>query len=281
MDSLRLVIAGPGRAGVAIGLAATRRGHNVVAVVGRDRDHAAAAAEALDALSRGGDESIPSCDLLVIAVRDDAITELAAGLAPLSSEVAGAVHLSGLTPVAALAPLANRGIATGSLHPLQTLPTPEAGAGRIAGAWMAVTATDPLRTRLHAFATSMGASPFDLADEAKPLYHAAASAAANFPLADLTMAHDLFESAGVPFEAARPLVEAVVANAFSLGPRAALTGPVARGDVETVAAQIDAVAGTDPRWLRDYLTAVAQLARLTGRSPEFEDVIIRAASADS
>jgi predicted short-subunit dehydrogenase-like oxidoreductase (DUF2520 family) len=156
---------------------------------------------------------------------------------------------------------------------LQTLPTPEAGAARLAGAFIAVTASEPLQERLEGLARSLGATPFPLRDDAKPLYHAAAAAAANFPLAAFAMASDLFESAGVPWEAAKPLVEAVVANAFELGPRVALTGPVARGDVATVAAQLDAVAESNPAWQVTFARFVASLAALTGRSEEFESVL--------
>jgi predicted short-subunit dehydrogenase-like oxidoreductase (DUF2520 family) len=86
------------------------------------------------------------------------------------------------------------------------------------------------------------------------------------------MAADLFAAAGVPFAAARPLVEAVVGNAFDLGPRAALTGPVARGDRGTVAAQLQAVRAAAPEWAPAFAAWVGELARLTGREDEFADV---------
>ena len=101
----------------------------------------------------------------------------------------------------------------------------------------------------------------------------AAAAAANFPLAAYAMASDLFGAAGVPWEAARPLVEAVVANAFDIGPRGALTGPVARGDEETVSAQLRAVASSNPEWKLAFARFVELLAALTGRSEQFESVL--------
>jgi predicted short-subunit dehydrogenase-like oxidoreductase (DUF2520 family) len=89
------------------------------------------------------------------------------------------------------------------------------------------------------------------------------------------MASDLFEAAGVPWQAARPLVEAVVANAFELGPRAALTGPVARGDVSTVGGQFDAVHRDAPQWQAAYAAFVAELARIVGRSEAFDHLIAK------
>ncbi len=226
---MRIIVVGPGRAGLAIAVAVDAAGHRVVAVVGRDRRQAEQPARGLGAAALGPDEDLPPADLLMLATRDQAIAPVAAALATRCRDVSAAVHVSGLTPVAALEPLAAAGCAVGSFHPLQTLPSPEAGAARLSGAWVAVTAEEPLRSSLHELATSIGARSFDLADDRKALYHAAAAAAANFPLLALTMASDLFDAAGVPFAAARPLVEAVVANAFDMGPRPALTGPVARG----------------------------------------------------
>ncbi|NIR35990.1 MAG: DUF2520 domain-containing protein, partial [Actinobacteria bacterium] len=105
---------------------------------------------------------------------------------------------------------------------------------------------DYLADRLFELATSIGMHGFELDDSDKALYHAAAAAAANFPLAALAMSRNLFEAAGVPFDAAGPLVEAIVANAFEMGPADALTGPIARGDVGTVAAQLAAIRDAAP-----------------------------------
>ncbi|MBA2337420.1 MAG: DUF2520 domain-containing protein [Acidimicrobiia bacterium] len=270
---MRIVIVGPGRAGLALAIASRGAGHQVVAVLGRDGDHAASGAANVGSTPLAVGEALPGHDLVVIAVRDGDIAEVAAGLAGSPGPITAAVHISGLASVATLAPLAERGTATGSFHPLQTLPTPEAGAARLAGSWVAITAPQPLAGALHQLAVSLGTHPFDLADEAKPLYHAGAAAAANFPLASLTIATDLFETAGVPVEAARPLVEAAVANAFEMGPRAALTGPVVRGDAATVAAQLDAVAASTPEWLDGFAAQVALIAHIAGRGDEFAAVL--------
>jgi len=257
---------------MSLGLAATGSGHRIVAVVGRDREAAVAGAASVGARAAGIGEPLGRGDLLVLAVRDAAIAEVATSLAPAAGYHA-AVHLSGFTPVAALAPLADGGRHTGSFHPLQTLSRAEDGAARLAGAHVAVTAKEPLRQLLWNLALSLGAAPFDLADEAKPLYHAGASAAANFPLAALAMAADLLEAAKVPFAAARPLVEAVVGNAFELGPRAALTGPVARGDVATVTGQAGAVHDAAPEWLEGFVAFVRELARISGGAGDFEALV--------
>ncbi len=271
---MRIIIVGPGRAGLSLALAAAAAGHDLVAVVGRDPAQAEAAGTRLGTVALTTSHTLPEADLAVLAVRDEAIASVAAAITDRVEHVGSAVHLSGLTSVSALDALRAQGLAVGSLHPLQTMPSPEAGAARLAGAWFAVTAAEPLRSQLHELAGSLGGRPFDLADEDKAIYHAAAAAAANFPIAALTMAADLFATAGVPFAAAEPLVTASVANAFEMGPRPALTGPVSRGDVATVQAQLEAIAEQAPTWLRPYSVLVLQLARIAGRHEVFEDLLV-------
>lgn len=272
MQILRLLIIGPGRAGMSLAFAAREAGHDIEAVVGRDREHARPAADDLGVAPLGIDDPLPQADLALIAVRDSAIEAVAAALAASTPTYDSAAHLSGLKPVGALAALRRVGVAIGSFHPLQTLPNASAGSRRLAGSWIAVTGDEELAGLLTEFAASLDARPFALADEDKPVYHAAAAAAANFPIASLAMAKDLFAASGVDFAVARPLVEAIVANAFELGPRAALTGPVARGDVETVASQISAVREHVPEWEPAFRAFVDALARLTGRRDQFTDI---------
>lgn len=260
---MRIALVGPGRAGTAIALAARRAGHQVVAVAARRPAAGDSATERVggDAVAIG--DPLPACDLVIVAVPDAVIRRVASSLAPTVPDGAGVVHLSGAVATVALQAMAERGIQTGSFHPLQTLPTPEVGARHLAGAWIAVTADEPLRTDLFDLARSMAAHPFDLADDERVLYHAAAVAASNFPVVALAVAEELFGRAGVPFHASRPLAEAAVANAYELGPDAALTGPVARGDVDTVERQQAEVGEQAPEWVQnafDHLVAATRAA---------------------
>jgi len=228
-----IIIAGPGRAGGALALAAAAAGHNIVGVVTRSGAMAGKFSQF------EYDAPLPPADLLVVAVRDSSISEVANRLVPFA-KVASSVHLSGFGSVGLLAPLENAGVAIGSFHPLQTLPSPTEGAEALAGSWVGVTARNGLREKLWDFAATLAMKPFDLADDQKHAYHAAASAASNFVVAALGLSERLFAAAGVPVGAARPLTERVVENAYSLGAMAALTGPIARGDWPTVIGQIAA-----------------------------------------
>ena len=270
----KFILVGPGKAGLSLGIALRRAEHVAVGVLARRDEAASHAAQQLETGVLGWDEQLPPADLLVLAVRDDAIEEVAGRLVHQAAGIRFAVHLSGLKPVAALHALSAAGLRIGSLHPLQPLPNPADGAAALPGAWMAVTADDEeLHEFLEDLAGSMAARPFSLADAHRDLYHAAAAASSNYVIAALTVAEELFKRAGVPFAAARPLVDAVTDNAFRIGPLAALTGPISRGDVGTVRSQLAAVARWAPELEDDYRAFARATARVAGTTASFEEIL--------
>ena len=269
---MRIVIAGPGRAGGSLAAAAAAAGHRIVALFTRRVDDREVASH-LGVETRLIGDPLPEADLLAVAVRDGALAEVAAALAPGAARIPAAVHLSGLSTVSVLKPLAEAGMETGSLHPLQTLPDWRSGAASLSGAWAAVTAPPPLAGLLEEFAASLGMKPFRLADEQKPLYHAAAAAAANYTTAALHLAERLLDAAGVDRQAARPMVERVVGNVFEKGARAALTGPIARGEAGVVEAQVRAVERAAPDITAAFQDLGRATAALAGTSAEMAEVL--------
>lgn len=269
---MRIVVVGPGRAGGSLAAAAAAAGHRIVALLTRRADDREAARH-LGVETRLIGDPPPEADLLVTAVRDGALAETAAALAPGAGKIPAAVHLSGLVPVSVLEPLAAAGAETGSFHPLQTLPDWRSGASSLSGAHAAVTAPPPLAGRLEEFALSLGMKPFRLADEQKPLYHAAAAAAANYVTTALHMAQRLLDAAGVDRRAARPLVERVVGNVFEKGARAALTGPIARGEAATVAGQVRAVEEAAPDLVAAFKDFGRATAVVAGTSAEMAGIL--------
>lgn len=266
-----LIIVGPGRAGTSLGLAARSAGHRVVGVLGRS--DVTSRAELLGAENLRWDRELPAADLLVVAVRDDAIATIAEALASLTGSVSAAVHLSGLATLEVLDPLCAAGLRVGGFHPLQTMPNPEDGSRALRGAYVGITADEELAGVLADFAESIGTRPFSLDDSQRPLYHAAAASSANYVLTALGLAEEIFTAAGVPFEAARPLVEEVVANAFDIGPRTALTGPIARGDHGTVASQVAAVEGVDQDLAEVFKAFGRATARMAGAGDEILEIL--------
>ena len=256
---LRFALVGPGRAGSAVGARLAAVGSLCVAVAARTLTSPSARrlAERLGAPVRGVADAGPDAALVVIATPDAAIEAAAATLAPRLDPGTLVVHLSGARGVDALAPLAaaRPDVTVGALHPLQTLTGFDA-ADRLVGAWAAVAGPPDVAD----VARTLGLRPCSIPDPARPAYHAAAAVASNHLVALLGQVERLAARAGVPFEAFEPLVRASVDHAFMLGPAAALTGPVARGDVATIAAHLDAVGDDERRVYRAMADAARQLA---------------------
>jgi predicted short-subunit dehydrogenase-like oxidoreductase (DUF2520 family) len=190
-------------------------------------------------------------DLVLLCVPDRVIAEVAAGLEP-GPWVA---HVSGATPLAALDPHELRF----SLHPLLSI-TKERGPEQLDGGWAALTAeTDEARTAARELAALLGLRPFELPDEKRALYHAAAAIASNYLVTLREIAGSLVESAGAPPEALDPLMRSVIDNGFEL------TGPIARGDWETVERHLEAIRQARPELEDLYVALAAETARTAGR----------------
>jgi len=222
-----------------------------VGVVGRGRLGTALAdalrASGRDVLGPAGRGEIPAADAILLCVPDAEIPAAAAAVAGAARLVG---HTSGATGLAALEP--SRADGAFGIHPLQTFTGSPADAGRFQGCRCAVggTSADALDAALG-IARSLGMEPFELSDDQRPAYHAAASIASNFLVALEAAAEEVAGGAGLDPAEARaalaPLVRATVENWAALGPERALTGPVARGDDLTVAAQREAVRAVAPQ----------------------------------
>jgi predicted short-subunit dehydrogenase-like oxidoreductase (DUF2520 family) len=190
---------------------------NHIHIIGSGRVGSAMSARLLE---RGVAVGADAPELVLLCVPDGAIAEVAASIEP-GPWVA---HVSGATSLAALAPHLRRF----GMHPLQTF-TRERGAEQLDGAWAAVTGeTEAASETGKWLAETLGLRPFELADSARPLYHAGAVFASNYLVTLQRAASLLFESAGAPPEALEPLMRRTIENGFEL------TGPIARGDWGTV-----------------------------------------------
>ena len=188
-------------------------------------------------------------DVVLLCVPDRAIAEVAAGIEP-GPWVA---HVSGGTSLDALAPHVRRF----SLHPLQTF-THDRGPEQLDGAWAAVTGeSDRALSVATSLAEVLGLRPVVLSDEHRPLYHAGAAIASNYLVTLRRAAGELLARADVPPEALEPLMRRVIENGFQL------TGPIERGDWETVERHRAAIAEHAPELLEAYDALAALTARET------------------
>ena len=190
-------------------------------------------------------------DLVLLCVPDRAIAEVAAEVAP-GPWVA---HVSGATPLSALAPHDRRF----GMHPLQTF-SKARGSEQLDGAWAAVTAeTDDARAAGVWLAETLGLHPFVLDEAGRAAYHAGAAMASNYLVTIRHAAGALLESAGAPPEALDPLMRGVIANGFEL------TGPIARGDWETVERHLAVIRAERPELEELYLVLARATAEIAGR----------------
>jgi predicted short-subunit dehydrogenase-like oxidoreductase (DUF2520 family) len=214
-----------------------------VHVVGAGRVGSALAARLAErGLAVGPDEP----ELVLLCVPDRAIAAVAGEVEP-GPWIA---HVSGATPLAALDPHVRRF----GLHPLQTF-TRARGAEQLDGAFAAVTAeTDEARELGFWLARTLGLEPFALADSKRDAYHAGAAVASNYLVTLRRAAGSLLEAAGAPPDALDPLMRRTIENGFEL------TGPIARGDWETVDAHRAAIRRERPELQRLY-AALADATR--------------------
>lgn len=223
----------------------------------------------------------PPSGLVFIAVPDAAIAETAARMAAANPPAGVAfVHLSGATTLAALDPLRPRGV--GSFHPLQSFPFPR-GPEAFRGITIAVDATTPaLSRRLNALARQLGATPKHVPDSQRAAYHAAGAFASNFVTVMVREAVRLLEGIGwSEAEATRalmPLVEGAVDNMRRKGVVRALTGPIRRGDAETVGRHLEVV--NDPDLYRRLASIALEIAREAGLEPAAAERVKRALTRD-
>lgn len=238
-------IIGPGCAGMAFATALADAGWKVPRLFGRE-DDVTTAAEATD--------------LVLIATPDAAIADVAANVAPAHDAVIA--HLSGACMLGALAPHEHRL----SIHPLVAIPAGPTGAARLRDSPMALAASSERAQAIGSeIVGALGGTALHVADDRRVAYHAAAAMASNHLVALLGQVERVAATAGVPLDAYLALVRATVDNVAELGPAAALTGPVARGDWATVAAHISAIdVGEHPA----YIALAAQARRLV--DPEFD-----------
>jgi predicted short-subunit dehydrogenase-like oxidoreductase (DUF2520 family) len=260
---LTVGVIGAGRVGTVLGVALSLAGHRVVAATAVSEASRRRAAERLPGAALvGSQEVVAAAELVLLTVPDDALPALVAGLVATDVPVAGklVMHTSGRYGIGVLGPAVRAGGLPLALHPVMAFTGRSDDLNRLAGISFGVTAPEPLRPVAEALVVEMGGEPVWIAEESRPLYHAALAGGANHLVTLVVESMELLRSAGVenPGRMLGPLLGAALDNALLLG-MAGLTGPVARGDAGTVADHIAELARVSPEGRRAYIA----LARLT------------------
>jgi predicted short-subunit dehydrogenase-like oxidoreductase (DUF2520 family) len=212
------------------------------------------------------DEVVAASDLVVLAVPDDTLPGLVAGLAETGAWRAGQLtfHTSGAHGLAVLAPAERAGVLPLALHPAMTFSGAPEDADRLTGAPFGVTSRDAHRAVAETLVLEMGGEPFFVAEEDRRLYHAALVTGANHLVTLVAEAADLLRTAGIgdPARVLAPLLTAALDNGLRRGDRG-LTGPVSRGDVGTVGDHLETLTERAPASVAAY---VAMAKRTTERA---------------
>ena len=260
---LKVGVIGAGRVGAVLGAALARAGHQVVAVSAVSERSRAAAARMLPGVPvEPPPEVLTDADLVLLTVPDDVLPGLVSGLVSAGAPVTGRLlaHTSGRHGAAVLDPATRDGALPMALHPVMTFTGRPDDLDRLDGISWGVTAPEPVLPAAEALVIEMGGEPVVIDEANRALYHAGLASAANHLVALVAQSAGVLRAAGVaePPRMLAPLLSAALDNALRLGD-AGLTGPVARGDVDTVAGHIAALRDTSPEALQAYLA----LARLT------------------
>lgn len=256
----QIAIVGCGRVGTALAVWLHRAGYPVCGLASRRLESVQAVAGLIGPrlCSQEPQAVTAEADVVFITTPDGVIETVCRQIAAAGGFRAGSVvfHCSGALPSTILAPARQSGAWIGSLHPLQSFAAPALDRNPFAGIIVSVEGDGPAIETAEALAADLNAHPQQILTEAKTLYHAAAVVASNYLVTLLDLAFSLLRRAGVsPRDAhgvLRPLIDGTLANVARIGPPAALTGPVARGDAETVAHHLAAIAAKNPESLALY-----------------------------
>lgn len=270
--NLRVGVIGAGRVGATLATALRAAGHEIVAAAGES----AASRTRIETMLPGVPVQKPTavaraCDVLLLTVPDDMLGNVVSTLADAGALRAGqyVVHTSGRHGLAVMAPAVAVGARPIALHPALTFTGTDVDLPRLQGCVFGVTAPPAERAMAERLVADLGGRIMWVPEERRSLYHASLAHGANHLVTLVSQAMEMLAAAGVgdaesgvdPADTLRPLLEAALSNALAYGD-AALTGPIVRGDIETVRAHLVELARATPQDLPAYVAmARATLGR--------------------
>ncbi|VFQ43048.1 Rossmann-like and DUF2520 domain-containing protein [Desulfoluna butyratoxydans] len=283
----RCAVVGCGRVGTSLVIHLDRVGYPLCGVASRSAESAEKAAGLVSGTPYSTDPVAVTrdADLVFITTPDDTIAEVAEAIAAAGGFKQGAtvLHCSGSLPSTIMEKARLAGARIGSMHPLQSFAGADRETNPFEGIIMSVEGDAPSVELALGLASDLGARGLTIETRAKTMYHAAAVVASNCFVTVQDMAWQFIGDAGVSEEDAwsvlGPLIEGTMANIRKVGPVAALTGPVARGDVDTIGTHLDKIAEMKPGLAALYkalcLHTVDMASRKGTLTPEAEEALVR------
>jgi predicted short-subunit dehydrogenase-like oxidoreductase (DUF2520 family) len=282
MTPLRVGVIGAGRVGAVLGAALRARGHEIVSVAGESDASLRRAAELLPGVPVAKPTAVGrACELLLLTVPDDMLENVVSQLAASGALHAGqlVVHTSGSHGLRVLEPAVRVGARAVALHPAMTFTGTPRDLERLPACVFGVTVGPLERDWASALVAELGGELMWVPEDRRGLYHAGLAHGANHLVTLVSQAMELLGAAGAddPAGVLRPLLVAALDNALAEGD-SALTGPIVRGDVNTVRAHLAEIAASAPDTLPSYVAlARATLDRVVtdGRVLPFRAAAIR------
>ena len=239
LGSSKLAIIGAGKVGTAVGHILRKKGLDIVAVASRSRQSLDRAQDYIPGFkTQSAVAAAKLADMIFITTNDDQVEPVCQGIAQgggFGSEDI-VLHMSGALPTTVLGAAKEKGAKVGSIHPLQSFATIEGAICRLPGSVFGITAEESVLPLAREIVEALDGTAVVVKDEDKALYHAAACAASNYFVGLIHFAQSLYGQLGIPedvaLQALLPLIKGTLANMESQGTVAALTGPIARGDID-------------------------------------------------
>jgi predicted short-subunit dehydrogenase-like oxidoreductase (DUF2520 family) len=270
-----LAIVGPGRLGQAMGKLLLEAGTAIRFVAARRMDQSRRAVRFI-----GGGKAVSldsprlrEADVILITTADSAVEPVARKVAFCRDDWSEQVvlHTCGSLSASVLEPFKRRGAWIGSLHPYQTVPSPQAGVRSLMGCYWAVEGDRQAKALAKRWVKALRGTAFEIVPEAKPLYHLSAFLVCPTLVTLMGCSQKLLRQAGVPERIAMPMLEQFVGetarNFAELGARKALTGPAVRGDWKTLERHIAQLRRCAPEVVPAYRELVRLMLRLAGVAP--------------
>ena len=282
-------VVGTGRAGSVLGAALKRAGHNIQACTAVSDISKLRAESLLPGVPVTSiEEAVKDRDLILLTVPDDVLGQVVNGLAATNAVSPGTfvMHASGRYGIEILSALTEQGCLPLALHPVMTFTGTSIDLNRLSACPFGITTVQTLRPVAETLVVEIGGEPIWVPEENRGLYHAALTFGANNLMTLVTQTTELLEAAGItnPESLVAPLLGASLDNALRNGD-AAITGPVARGDANTVREHLRVLANFDPAVAQAYramarLTAIRALASGT-LQPQLAEVLLSVLADES
>lgn len=255
----KIAFIGAGTVGSSVALLLKKKGYDITGVCSKGGISAKELSLRLEITAyEAPEEVLRGADVIVIATPDRSIEDIAVRLSQSNMVKEGQIffHMSGALPIDVLNPLKKNKALIGSLHPLQSFAGIEQAMSGLEGSFFAVQGEPEAMEAAAQIVESLGGTHFFIGDKDKPLYHLAAVAASNYLVAVVHYAVEVFREIGMDdmeaVNALLPLIKGTVNNLEEMGPVKALTGPIARGDTNTVKCHLEALDNLNPEMKRLY-----------------------------